>query len=95
MIVGHPVLWHPGVVCHDQPTAGSRTGFAALPPRLEAYPAPAGTVLNKLFTVKVRLAGRPWQPGKWMGGKVGLFSTATPGVRIGGYADVDWFRVTQ
>ncbi len=41
--------------------------------------------------------GKPFtaQPGKWMGGKVGLFSTATPGVRIGGYADVDWFRVTQ
>jgi hypothetical protein len=35
--------------------------FSALP-RLEAYPAPAGAVLNKLFTVKVRLAGQQWQP---------------------------------
>lgn len=37
------------------------TGFS-VPPFLETYPAPAGAVLNKLFTVKVRLAGQNWQP---------------------------------
>lgn len=41
--------------------------------------------------------GKPFiaQPGKWTGGKVGLFSTARPGVRIGAYADVDWFRMER
>lgn len=30
---------------------------------------------------------------KWIGAKVGLFCTSNPGVRLGGYADFDWFRV--
>lgn len=34
------------------------------------------------------------QPDTWIGAKMGLFCTSKPG-RIGGYADVDWFRVTQ
>jgi beta-xylosidase len=41
--------------------------------------------------------GEPFlaKPDKWIGTKVGLFSTAASGVRIGGYADIDWFRITQ
>jgi len=35
------------------------------------------------------------KPDKWIGAKVGLFCTGTPGVRNGGYADVDWFRITK
>ena len=29
----------------------------------------------------------------WIGSKVGLFCTAEPGIRKGGYADFDWFRI--
>lgn len=35
------------------------------------------------------------KPDKWTGAKVGLFCTSTGDVRIGGYADVDWFRITR
>ncbi|AHF16966.1 glycoside hydrolase family 43 protein [Niabella soli] len=35
------------------------------------------------------------RPVKWTGAKIGLFSVATPKERIGGYADVDWFRITK
>jgi beta-xylosidase len=34
-------------------------------------------------------------PDKWIGAKVGLFAVAQPGIRAGGYADVDWFRITK
>jgi beta-xylosidase len=39
--------------------------------------------------------GQPFQakPEKWVGAKVGLFCTAPTEGRIGGYADVDWFRI--
>ncbi|SDT36057.1 Beta-xylosidase [Mucilaginibacter mallensis] len=33
------------------------------------------------------------QPDKWIGAKVGMFCVSSPDVRIGGYADFDWFRV--
>ena len=42
--------------------------------------------IGKVFTAK---------PGRWIGAKVGLFSTAVPGIRNGGYADIDWFRMTK
>ena len=32
---------------------------------------------------------------RWIGAKLGLFCVAKPEIRIGGYADVDWFRVTK
>lgn len=35
------------------------------------------------------------KPDKWIGAKVGLFCTAVPGSRNGGYADIDWFRITK
>jgi beta-xylosidase len=35
------------------------------------------------------------QPDKWIGTKIGLFCTSSPEVRTGGYADIDWFRITQ
>jgi beta-xylosidase len=35
------------------------------------------------------------QPDKWIGAKVGLFSVSAEDVRVGGYADVDWFRITN
>ena len=35
------------------------------------------------------------KPGKWIGAKVGMFCTAVPGIRNGGYADFDWFRITK
>lgn len=40
--------------------------------------------------------GRPFtaQPDKWIGAKMGLFCTGKKGIRDGGYADIDWFRVT-
>lgn len=41
--------------------------------------------------------GKPFkaQPGKWIGAKVGLFSVSTQAAKRGGYADIDWFRVTK
>ena len=41
--------------------------------------------------------GKPFkaQPGKWIGAKVGLFSISTQAAKRGGYADVDWFRITK
>ncbi|MCD0487634.1 glycoside hydrolase 43 family protein [Pedobacter sp. MC2016-14] len=30
---------------------------------------------------------------KWIGAKIGIFSTSSPEVRTGGYADFDWFRL--
>ncbi|MBC7934738.1 MAG: hypothetical protein H7Y86_05175 [Rhizobacter sp.] len=35
------------------------------------------------------------KPGKWIGAKAGLFCTGAPGIRNGGYADFDWFRITK
>ncbi len=35
------------------------------------------------------------QPDKWSGAKVGLFCTSQPDQKVGGYIDVDWFRITK
>lgn len=35
------------------------------------------------------------KPDKWIGAKAGLFSISEPGVRTGGYADFDWFRISK
>lgn len=35
------------------------------------------------------------KPGKWIGAKLGLFCSASHGSRAGGYADVDWFRISK
>ena len=42
--------------------------------------------IGKAFTAK---------PDKWTGSKVGIFCTSKADVRIGGYADFDWFRVDK
>ena len=34
-------------------------------------------------------------PDKWIGSKVGLFCNSNFGEKVGGYADVDWFRITK
>lgn len=41
--------------------------------------------------------GKPFkaQPGKWIGAKVGLFSISTQEAKRGGYADVDYFKITK
>lgn len=41
--------------------------------------------------------GKPFfaQPELWISAKIGLFATAAAGVRHGGYADFDWFRVEK
>jgi len=41
--------------------------------------------------------GKPFkaQPGKWIGAKVGLFSASTQESKRGGYADVEYFRITK
>ena len=33
--------------------------------------------------------------GKWIGAKVGLFSTSLAGAKRGGYADIEYFRITK
>ncbi len=47
--------------------------------------------------VNYKTIGQPFfaKPDLWIGAKVGLFSTAVPGIRYGGYADIDWFRITK
>lgn len=35
------------------------------------------------------------KPGKWIGAKVGLYCVSTPTAQRGGYADFDWFRITD
>ncbi len=35
------------------------------------------------------------QPELWIGAKVGIFATMDPGIRAGGYADFDWFRIEE
>jgi beta-xylosidase len=47
--------------------------------------------------VNYKTIGQPFiaKPDKWIGAKVGLFCTAVPGIRIGGYADIDWFRISK
>ena len=35
------------------------------------------------------------RPGKWIGAKVGLFSVSTQEAKRGGYADVEYFRITK
>ncbi|MFG6685820.1 glycoside hydrolase 43 family protein [Mariniflexile sp. HNIBRBA6329] len=46
---------------------------------------------------KFNKIGKPFkaQPGKWIGAKVGLFSISTQAAKRGGYADVDYFKVTK
>ncbi len=46
---------------------------------------------------KFKKIGKPFkaQPGKWVGAKVGVFSVSTQEAKRGGYADVDWFRITK
>ncbi|SEN57994.1 Beta-xylosidase [Mucilaginibacter gossypiicola] len=44
------------------------------------------TTIGKEFVAK---------PDKWIGAKVGLFCISAPDVRMGGYADFDWFRVDK
>jgi beta-xylosidase len=46
---------------------------------------------------KFKKIGKPFnaQPGKWIGAKVGVFSVSTQEAKRGGYADVDWFRITK
>jgi hypothetical protein len=45
--------------------------------------------------VTFKSIGKPFpaQPDKWIGAKVGLYSVSKPDVRLGGYADIDWFRI--
>jgi beta-xylosidase len=33
------------------------------------------------------------KPGRWIGAKVGLFCVSQPDVKVGGYADCEWFRI--
>ncbi len=44
------------------------------------------TVIPATFTAK---------PGKWVGAKIGLFSTSTGKTNDTGYSDIDWFRIEQ
>lgn len=41
--------------------------------------------------------GKPFKArvGKWIGAKVGLFSISTPDAKRGGYADVDYFKISK
>ena len=41
--------------------------------------------------------GEPFKamPDKWVGAKIGLFCNNTASTKAGGYADVDWFRISK
>jgi beta-xylosidase len=45
---------------------------------------------KKFITMGSRFTARK---GKWIGAKIGLFSTAPQGSKAGGYSDVEWFRI--
>jgi beta-xylosidase len=47
--------------------------------------------------INYSVIGDPFKPkaGRWIGAKVGLFCNGAFGTKTGGYADVDWFRVTK
>lgn len=47
--------------------------------------------------VDFKTIGKPFtaQQDKWIGAKVGFFCSSTPDVRIGGYADFDYFRISK
>jgi beta-xylosidase len=47
--------------------------------------------------INFKTIGKPFtaKPGRWIGAKVGLFCISGAGVRHGGYADIDWFRITK
>jgi len=46
---------------------------------------------------KYKKIGKPFKAkeGKWIGAKIGLFSVSTQEAKRGGYADVDYFKVTK
>jgi len=46
---------------------------------------------------KYKKIGKPFKArvGKWMGAKVGLFSVSPSEAKRGGYADVDYFKITK
>ena len=46
---------------------------------------------------KFNKIGEPFkaQPGKWIGAKVGIFNVSTQEAKRGGYADVDYFKITK
>lgn len=46
---------------------------------------------------KFKKIGKPFkaQPGKWIGAKVGVFSISTQEAKRGGYADVDFFKISK
>jgi beta-xylosidase len=46
---------------------------------------------------KFKKIGKPFkaQPGKWIGAKAGLFSVSTQAAKRGGYADVDYFKISK
>lgn len=46
---------------------------------------------------KFHKVGQPFQAveGKWIGAKVGMFSTTTSSYRDFGFADFDWFRISK
>lgn len=41
--------------------------------------------------------GKPFtaQPGKWIGAKIGLFNISTTEAKRGGYADIDYFKISK
>ena len=41
--------------------------------------------------------GKPFtaKPGQWVGAKIGVFSVSDAYIKYGGYADVDYFRITK
>ncbi len=47
--------------------------------------------------INYKSIGQPFeaQQDKWIGAKIGLFSLSSPDVRIGGYADFDYFRIDK
>ncbi|WP_299780583.1 glycoside hydrolase 43 family protein [uncultured Formosa sp.] len=47
--------------------------------------------------VKFKIIGKPFKalPGKWIGAKLGVFCVSTRAAKRGGYADIDWFKISK
>ena len=47
--------------------------------------------------MSIFIIGEPFKAkeGKWIGAKVGLFSVSTQKANRGGYADIEYFKITK
>jgi len=92
------------ILCNDAPNGGTERIVAQQPLKsgtvyLRAAVAPDGTVVFSFSEdgTQYNKIGEIFsaRPDKWIGAKIGLFCTSGADVRTGGYADFDFFRLSN